>query len=70
MDVREAIEAVIKECPDEYAKAYAEASRGMIGHELNVQILYILSNTQYWRGERARSVKNVLKEFNSAKANS
>ncbi len=94
MDVKEALEIVIKECPDPYAKTYAKAAlelggsqddvivetdnppKGfdfavgiahkktgnmMTGKELEVQILYVLSNTQYWRGPRAKEVKQVLK---------
>jgi hypothetical protein len=34
----------------------------MAGEELRVQILYILSNLEYWRGQEAREVKKVLKE--------
>lgn len=34
----------------------------MVGEEMRVQILYVLSNFSHWRGERAREVKKVLKE--------
>lgn len=34
----------------------------MVGRELKVQILYVLSNLQSWRGERAREVKAILNE--------
>jgi len=34
----------------------------MIGEELRVQILYVLSNLSGWRGPRAREVKAVLKK--------
>lgn len=72
--VKEALEAVVKEAPstgyNEYARAYAEAAlnhpfgvnRVMEGEELRVQLLYILNNLQYWKGERAREVKAVLKK--------
>jgi len=33
----------------------------MIGEELKVQLLYVLSNAGNWRGEEAREVKKVLK---------
>lgn len=92
MNLREALEAVVNEAPDEYAKSYAQAAldlggsdeaelsqhqvndfgvltiehkktgKMMIGRELKVQILYVFSNLMYWRGERAREVKSVLKE--------
>jgi len=35
----------------------------MIGKELKVQILYILSNVRIWRGEEARETKKILKAF-------
>ena len=89
MKIREALEAVINEAPDEYAKTYAKAalelgesenavivSQGpamgiahektgkmMVGKELKVQILYVLSNLATWRGERAREVKIFLKSI-------
>jgi len=88
MELREAIQAVVNECPDQYAKSYAQAALSlggsedavivetsgavalahkktgamMIGEELKVQILYILSNVQIWRGPRAREVKEVLRK--------
>ena len=34
----------------------------MTGHELHVQILYVLNNLSGWRGARAREVKAVLKK--------
>jgi hypothetical protein len=34
----------------------------MVGEEMRVQILYVLSNLQGWRGDRAREVKEVLKK--------
>ena len=37
-------------------------NKKMIGEELRVQILYVLSNLAGWRGPRAREVKAVLKE--------
>ena len=61
MNVEEAIEVICNECPDPYAKSYAMVARCLEGNMLRVQILYILSNLQYWRGERAREVKRVLK---------
>jgi len=88
LTIREAIQIVIDECPDPYAKTYARAAlelggsddavvvstdagvgiahkktgEMMLGEELKIQILYIISNTQYWRGERAKEVKKVLKQ--------
>lgn len=41
---------------------HEKTGKVMVGEELRVQILYILSNLQSWRGERAREVKAVLKQ--------
>ena len=35
----------------------------MVGEELRVQILYVLSNLESWRGEQAREVKKFLKSI-------
>ena len=37
--------------------------KAMIGKELRVQILYVLSNVRIWRGEEARETKKVLKAY-------
>jgi len=90
MTINDALEAVVMECPDKYAKTYANAAltlggsadaaevithgnvmeikhkitgRIMEGEELKVQILYVLSNMNYWRGQRAKEVKTVLKNY-------
>jgi len=42
--------------------AHEKTGKMMIGEEMRVQILYVLSNLSYWRGDRAREVKKVLKE--------
>ena len=39
----------------------------MIGEELRVQLLYVLSNLSSWRGEKAREVKLILKEASKRK---
>jgi hypothetical protein len=64
-EVITAIKTIRMLCKDEYAKAYATAAlqHSMTGHELKVQCLYILNNLQYWRGDKARVVKQVLKEY-------
>lgn len=41
---------------------HKKTGKMMIGEELKVQILYVLSNLQGWRGDRAREVKEVLKK--------
>ena len=67
MTINDAIQAVAVECPDGYAKVYAENAMkaslqyGMDG--LKTQILYILSNMSHWRGDRAKEVRMTLKEY-------
>ena len=34
-------------------------------NDLSMQINYLLSNLQYWRGDEARYVKKVLKEYST-----
>ena len=46
-----------------YAVNYARAGLAMTGHELKVQCLYVLNNIAHWRGETAKEVRNILKEF-------
>jgi len=63
--VRNALENVLAHSKGkytEYAKTYAKAGLEMTEEELKIQVLYVLNNLPYWRGELARQVKQVLKE--------
>lgn len=44
-----------------YAQAYAKAYIQGIDRS-DTQIMYILSNLQHWRGDKAKKVKRVLKK--------
>uniref|UniRef100_A0A6H2A6A0 Uncharacterized protein n=2 Tax=viral metagenome TaxID=1070528 RepID=A0A6H2A6A0_9ZZZZ len=46
-----------------YAVNYARAGLSMTGEELRVQCLYVLNNITHWRGEVAKEVRGVLKEY-------
>jgi len=46
-----------------YCVNYARAGLRMGGNELRVQILYVLSNMAYWRGEVAKEVRAGLKKY-------
>ena len=46
-----------------YAVNYCRAAQEMTGHELSVQILYILNNISHWRHPEAKAVRMVLKNF-------
>lgn len=72
-ELKSALRTVLRECPSsgygEYAKAYARAAllhpitgEPMRGVELRTQVLYVLSNLTYWRGENARRIKMTLKK--------
>lgn len=63
MNVYEALQVLEVECKNPYALSYARVAQYLTGEALRVQILYVLSNTGGWRGEKAREVKAVLKAF-------
>lgn len=67
MTVDEAVRAVLNESNQPYAQTYANAmpeAVSLYGEEgKKAQVRYILSNLSHWRGERAREVKGVLKEY-------
>ena len=46
-----------------YAVVYAAVGVHMIGEDLCLQCLYILSNMAHWRGEDATKVRQVLKAY-------
>lgn len=46
-----------------YCINYAISALEMTGHELHVQVLYVLSNMTHWRGEDAKQVRSILKGF-------
>ncbi len=61
MELKEAIKVAKKECKDLAAQAYLKALPDAIEeygtHGFNVQLLYVLTNMQYWRGENAKAAK-------------
>lgn len=89
MELKEALEAVVNESNNPYAKTYAQAAlelgdategdvttigntisvdikptdKMMVGEEMRVQLLYVLSNLSYWRGERSKEIKDILKGY-------
>lgn len=63
-DFYAACRAVFDNCPDTYAKSYARAGLTLSDrHAIHVQALYILNNMQHWRGEEARQVRTILREY-------
>lgn len=61
--VKIAFVKVLAKCNNDVARVYAEAGLSLTGEALRVQCLYVLNNTQYWRGNDAIVVKDLLKEF-------
>ena len=66
MTTQEAISIILSDEPAypkslNYAVYYCQAARGMSGHELAVQCLYILGNITHWRHPQAKEVRVQLK---------
>ena len=66
----QAIQVAKEECKDGYAQAYLRAIPEAIEYgdgeavkALKIQLLYVLNNMKYWRGQTAREVKRVLKQY-------
>lgn len=69
MTFEEICRSVLANCPDGYAKAYAQAGLENM-HWFNekdtkVQCLYILTNIHHWRGDEANRVRAALKQATS-----
>lgn len=50
-----------------YCVNYARYGLNMTGHDLEVQILYVLNNMTHWRSPQANSVRNILKAYARAR---
>ena len=63
--VHDACKELFVNCDDGYGKTYALAvlQHNMEGRVLSCQISYILMNCGSWKGELARSTKNVLRTW-------
>ena len=55
------VNTVIVEVGGAVGVAHEKTGKVMVGEELRVQVLYVLSNLAYWRGGRAKEVKAFLK---------
>lgn len=64
-EVHKALKVVTASCTDPYARAYAQTAidMNMRGYELKVQVRYVMSNTQYWRGTIAKETKQILNNY-------
>jgi thymidylate kinase len=71
IQLKEALQAVLNISKDTgftpYAKAYARAALEIIPNgskeAMIIQVRYVLSNLQYWRGQDARDTKKVLNDY-------
>ena len=70
MNIYHALHTVVDQCPSFAAASYATAALDMAldpdpdnPTELRVQVLYVLSNATYWRGDQARTVKHFLRQW-------
>lgn len=65
-NVHNALKTIIKNQESKalnYCVNYAKAGLCLRGETLRVQCLYVLNNMVSWRGEEAKGVRLVLKEF-------
>lgn len=64
MTFQEACQHVLDQCPNAYAKSYAEAGLRLIDPKaMRIQAIYILNNMGHWRGDIATAVRLCLKEL-------
>lgn len=72
MNIDEAVKVAKEHCTNEYAVSYLDSIPKAIEfggkineavHSFQVQLLYAYTNMQYWRGERAKEVKGVFKNY-------
>jgi hypothetical protein len=67
MTLDQAIQIALKEVKDGYAQTYLRNIANAIEMSgtkgLKVQLLYALNNMKTWRGEQARQVKQVMKNY-------
>lgn len=64
MNIYDILDRVIDNCRDPYAIAYAKAAKAMPeGDDMIHQLLYVLSNTQYWRGAGPKMVKQMIRDY-------
>jgi hypothetical protein len=65
-EVRTALDMIVANSNDKgvnYAVNYAKAGCSMRGKELRIQCLYVLNNITHWRGDLAKSIRSILKDF-------
>jgi hypothetical protein len=66
VDVYKALRAIVanrKQPAVNYAVNYALQGLSMSGHELKVQVLYVLNNISHWRGDVAKQTRDTLKAY-------
>lgn len=73
MELSEAIRIARDECPNEYARQYLatipEAIEEASGNSsssvdsLKIQLRYAMCNMLHWRGDKAREVKQIFRNY-------
>ena len=61
MNIVDALTAVVKQCPDPYAKAYARRALIENGEARKATVAYVMCNVAQWRGAVAREAKAIMK---------
>lgn len=66
-DFHQACHIVLSECPNQYAKSYANAGLGLDRPTyVYAQCLYLRGNMGDWRGQTARDTKLIIDRVTSA----
>ena len=71
LEVKEALQCIVDNRQTKalnYAVNYAREGLLLTGETLRIQCLYILGNMTSWRGEDAKRVRDILKEFTKQKS--
>lgn len=61
-------QSIVENCPDAYAKGYADTLRRMLNDDwplgvIYTQALYVRNNLSHWRGDEAKRVRQELDRF-------
>jgi hypothetical protein len=73
MELNEAIRVARAECPNEYAQQYlatvpeaieeASGNNTSAVESLKIQLRYAMCNMLHWRGDKAREVKKIIRNY-------
>ncbi len=64
LQYRRCLQRVLRECPDDYARSYAQAGLKLTQADaIHTQLLYVRDNIKGWRGEDAKVCKVLIDEL-------